>query len=707
MIGCGQSLQQRTCSMRDTLDPPAAQARLRIGVDSGGTFTDVTLHDDVSEARMIWKVSSTPDDPARGILQGVREALSAYAPQAKEIEIVHFGHGTTVATNALIERRGEVTALITTQGFRDVLEIARQVRPGIYDLKKRRPTPLATRDHRHELRERIAADGTIQQPLDETEVRALAARLRAEGVTAIAVCLINSYRNPVHEQRVGAILRGELPGAFVSLSTEIAPEYREYERSSTAVVNAYVGPVIRDYLARLRDGLCAQGITVAPFLTQSNGGVLGFDGAAHLPVRTILSGPAAGVTAACAIAEAAGCPDVITFDMGGTSTDVALIQGARARMATETEVHGHPLRIPMLDIETVGAGGGSIATLDAGHLLEVGPESAGAFPGPACYQSGNDRPTVTDANVVLQVLNPDALLAGRMPISQDAARAAIARLAAPLGLSVLDAATGIIDMAVANMVRAVRVVSIERGHDPRDFTLMAFGGAGPVHATRLARELGMRRVLVPPRPGVLCSLGLLMSDLKTSFAATRPMALDEATPAALRAGFAALEAQAQDWFADEGAPKADRSTARAVDLRYAGQGHELTIPCPDLAALDLVDHLRQAFDRAHETTYGYAIPDDTVQLTTLRLDAVARVPKVPLVAEPHASTALPDPETHRAVWLPERGGWCDTPVFDRDGLAPGHVIPGPAIVEQMDSTTLILPGQTATVDFYLNLLIEG
>ena len=688
--------------MSDTITQ--APRRLRIGVDSGGTFTDVTLYDEDAGKLFIWKVSSTPDDPSRGILHGVTEAMEV---SGGNCDVTYFGHGTTVATNAVIQHRGAKTALITTEGFRDVLEIGRQVRPGLYNLKIRRPQPLATRDARFEVTERMTWDGQVQKPLDEDGVRDIARKLKADGINAVAVCLVNSYRNPAHEARIGEILAEEHPDAFISVSTDIAPEYREFERSSTAVVNAYVGPIIRDYLERLAPRLAEAGVGARPFLTQSNGGVISFAQAGRQPVRTILSGPAAGVVGAAAIARAANLPNIITFDMGGTSTDVALVENATPRMAADTEVHGFPLRVPMLDIETVGAGGGSIAFADNGGLLEVGPQSAGAFPGPACYEKGNDRPTVTDANVLMQVLNPVSLLAGRMPISQDASRAAIQRLADDLGTGLMEAANGIISMAVASMVKAVRVISVERGHDPRDFVLMAFGGAGPLHATRLARELGMSKVLVPKTPGVLCSLGLLLSDVKTSFSATRLLMADAASHNDIHAQFAELEARANAWFDTENVPEADRGLSLSIDMRYDGQGHELNVPCTlSGTPEELAATLRGGFEALHEQMYGYVVDGDPIQITTFRLEASARVEKVPLIAHPPATTNVEDAiQTRRDVYLPE--GWTECPVYDRDLIGPGHVVTGPAIIEQMDSTTLVLSGQTATVDPHLNIIIEG
>lgn len=676
---------------------------IRIGVDSGGTFTDITVYDETSGEILIWKVSSTPDDPSRGIHGGAAEAVQRFF--GGKAHVTSFGHGTTVATNAVIQKRGSITGLLTTDGFRDVLEIARQTRASLYNLKIRRPQPLARRDHRLGIIERMRSDGTVQTPLDEESVRIAARRLKADGVEAVAVCLLNSYRNAAHEQRIGALLREELPGTFISLSTDIAPEYREFERSSTVVLNAYVGPLMQRYLQRLSDRLREGGIAEKPTLTQSNGGVISFEQAQAQPVRTILSGPAAGVVGATAIAGLAGYPDIITFDMGGTSTDVALIEGAAPRIAVDAEVHGYPIRVPMLDIETVGAGGGSLADVDAGGLIEVGPASAGAFPGPVCYELGNERPTVTDANVVLQVLNPVSLLAGRMPISQDASRRAIATLGKNLGLGVLEAAQGIVNMAIANMVRAVRVISVERGYDPRDFTLFAFGGAGPIHATRLARELGIARVLVPRSPGVLCALGLLLSDLKSTFSATRLCTLAEVQAAEMTAGFDEVVARCTAWFDAEDVAEERRSIRLSVDMRYAGQGHELNVPAG--SALD-IPALRAGFERIHTQMYGYTVPEEPIQITTFRAEAVASVAKAPIRAFPPASGPVSDAIlTTREVYLPELGGFTPAPVYDRDRLGPGHVIAGPAIVEQMDSTTLILAGQTATVDPYLNLIVEG
>ncbi|HSV78494.1 MAG TPA: hydantoinase/oxoprolinase family protein [Ramlibacter sp.] len=694
--------------MLDAVVQGKATQGLRIGVDSGGTFTDVTLYNEATGTLSVWKVSSTPDDPSRGIIEGVTQALERFGG-GQGAQVVYFGHGTTVATNAVIQKRGAKTGLITTQGFRDVIEIGRQSRPSLYDLTVAKPEVLATRDNRHEVKERITWEGEIQAPLDVESVREAARKLKAAGALSIGVCLINSYRNPAHEQEIKRILAEEVPEAFVSISSEIAPEYREVERTSTVLVNSYVGPIIRAYLKSLAPRLREAGVQVRPNLTQSNGGVISFDQAQQQPVRTILSGPAAGVVGATAVAKLAGHPNIITFDMGGTSTDVALIENATPRFALETEVHGHPLRVPMLDIETVGAGGGSLAAVDKGGLLEVGPASAGAFPGPACYEQGNEQPTVTDANVVLQVLNPEYLLAGRMKISQAASRAAIQRLADQLKLDVMTAAQGIVSMAIANMVKAVRVVSVERGHDPRDFTLVAFGGNGPLHAARLARELGISTVLVPKAPGVLCSLGLLLSDLKTSFSATRLCLLTPESVGAMHATFQLLEDKAKAWFDHEEVAAADRGVEYSLDMRYVGQGHELNVKCTRGAnPKTLIAELHEGFERLHQQMYGYTVPEEAIQITTFRIEAIARVDKAPLAVYPKAETPVADAiMAHRQIYTPEANGWVNCPIFDRNKLGPGHAVNGPAIIEQMDTTTLVLPGQTATVDDFLNLTIKG
>jgi N-methylhydantoinase A len=678
----------------------------RIGVDSGGTFTDICLFDDRTGRLAVWKVASTPADPSRAVAQGVGEALARVAAQASDVS--YFGHGTTVATNALIQHSGALTGLITSDGFRDLLEIGRQKRPELYDLQTDKPPVLVLRRLRHEVPERLRHDGRVETPLDEAAVRAAIHDLRDAGVAAVAICFLYSFLDPAHEEAAYRIVNEQFPEAFVCASHEVAPEFREYERLSTTVINACLGPIMAFYIRGVADRLAALGVTASPYLTQSNGGVIAFDMAARLPVRTVLSGPSTGVVGAQITARLAGARDVITFDMGGTSTDVALLQGGEARLAREAVVHGYPIKAPMLDIHTVGAGGGSIAFVDTGGLLKVGPRSAGADPGPACYDRGNDEATVTDANVVLRTLNPSHLLGGRMKVRQDLAMAAIERLAAKLGMDALAAADGIIAVVTANMARAIRVISVQRGHDPRDYTLVAFGGAGPLHAARLAAELDIRRVLVPRNPGILCAMGLLQADLRADFAITRLMALSLVASGDIESIIGELHRRCEGWFAEAGIEPGARRIGLSVDMRYAGQNYELSVP---LAAGPVttatIDGLAAGFAAVHRRLYGFVAEDEPVQLVTFRAEAIGIVPKAEI--RPTADTGRDAGAAqfgHRDVWLREEGGFVSCPLYARDRLSAGNRIDGPAIVEQMDATTLIPPGAAATVDSYLNLLLE-
>jgi N-methylhydantoinase A len=686
-------------------------ARWRVGVDSGGTFTDVCLFDEEDGRVEVWKVSSTPDDPSRGIAQGVEEGMRRVAPDTGDrpgAPVAYFGHGTTVATNALIQHRGVRTGLVTTDGFRDLLEIGRQKRPDLYDMQADKPPVLVPRELRMEVPERLRHDGGVEIPLDEDRMRAAARALREAGVQAVAVSFLYGFVRPEHERRAVEILRQEMPDVFISAGHEIAPEFREYERLSTVVLNAYLGPVMRRYIGLLAPRLRELGMMATPHLTQSNGGVIGFPTAAEMPVRTVLSGPSTGVVGAQAIGALAGFDNIITFDMGGTSTDVALLQGGVCKLTSEAVVHGYPIKAPMLDIHTVGAGGGSIAYVDAGGLLKAGPRSCGADPGPVCYNKGNTEPATTDANVVLQTLNPTHLLGGRMEIRQDLAREAIGRLAQQLGLGVMETAQGILSVVIANMARAIRVISVQRGHDPRDFILMAFGGGGPLHAARLARELDIQRVLVPRNPGILCAMGLLLTDLRADFAATRLLpAVDDAVPE-VAAAFEELAARAAAWFEGEHIAAEARRLTRTADMRYQGQNYELAVPLPGgpVTAATL-RALVEGFAEAHRQRYGFVAEGEAVQIVTLRLEATGLVKKATLKAHPDA-----DPDANaaitgrRPVWFPEAGDFMSTPIYSRDALQPGNRFTGPAIVEQMDTTTVVPPGMNAQVDRYLNLILE-
>lgn len=679
----------------------------RVGVDTGGTFTDVCIYDEETQRISVGKVSSTPRDPGQAVRQGVAKVLHERG-KAELKDVAYFAHGTTVATNALLQERGVATALITTRGFRDLIELERQRRPKLYDLTARKSTPLAARDLRLEVNERINFRGEIEVALDEEQVRAHAATLRASGVTAVSVCLLYSFLNPTHENRIREILAEELPDVFLSISHEVLPEFREFERLSTVIINSYIGPVMAGYLARLRQGLADEGLAVEAKVTQSNGGIMSFESAERFPVRTVLSGPSTGVVGAARLSSQSGVDDIITFDMGGTSSDVALVRGARPTQANGMELDGRPVKAPMLDINTVGAGGGSIAWVDEGGHLKVGPQSAGADPGPACYGRGTTKPTVTDANVVLGVLNQTHLLAGTMPIDASLSFRAVETLAEQLGLSVLETAQGIISVVTANMARAIRVISVQKGYDPADYALVSFGGAGPLHSGRLAAELGMSRTIIPQRPGALSALGMLMTDLRADFTRSAVMEMNEDNLGTVHTAVSRLRSQADDWFASEGIATDVRSLELVLDLRYTGQNYELGVEVPaDTTAAGWLNEVAERFHAAHSTRYGYANPGAPIEVATVRVAAIGAVPAAAFPAEEITGV---DPSNaivgKREIYLPEFGERRVCPIYDRDLLTPGNVVEGPAVIEQYDTTSFILPGETARMDQYRLILTE-
>ena len=678
-----------------------------IGVDVGGTFTDFYAFDEESGAEHVHKTPSTPEDPAEAILAGLA-ALCRDHPIAAA-SIGRIAHGTTVATNALIQRRGAEVALITTRGFRDLLEIGRQIRPRMYDLKADNPPPLVPRHRRFEIDERIGAGGRTVTALTDAAIAEAVARVADSGASACAVGLLFAFLEPAHERRIGAALKAALPDVHVSLSSDVQPEFREYERFSTTVLNAYLQPRLTRYMAHLGTALKTRAPLAAIGINQSSGGLMSLERAGDYPIRTALSGPAAGAIGAQHIGRLAGRADVITLDMGGTSADVCLIRNFAAGLNSEQEVAGFPVRLAMVDVHTVGAGGGSIVWFDRDGLLKVGPLSAGARPGPACYGLGGTEPTVSDANLVLGRLSPGGLLGGAMELDAPAARQAFQPLAKGLGFSVEKTAHGVLGIVVGNMVRAIRAVSVERGHDPRGCTLMALGGAGPLHAGDVARALGVGEILVPPAPGILCAQGLIVSDLKEDFVVNLHAGLDDGDLSAIRARVDRLERGAGDWFRSEGVAPADRSVELGLDMRYVGQNFELQVPlgepAPTAPAVADAARLRALFFEVHEMNYGFHNPDDPVEIVNLRLTARGRLAKPPAPEIPAAEGEAPAPLSARGVWFDAEAS-LETPVFDRAVLAPGHVVRGPAVVEQLDSTTLLHPGDEARVDPVLNLIIE-
>src|SRR5215471_5010625 len=693
----------------------------RVGIDIGGTFTDAALVDAETGQVRVVKVLTTPDDPARGFMTALERGLEECGAGGRDVAAVV--HATTVATNAIIEGKTARVGMLVTRGFRDILEIGRQIRSRLYDVHLQKPTPLVPRRWSLEVSERLDADGAVLQPIDVDEVRAAVRQLRAEGAEAVVICFLHSYVNPAHERAAAAIVRAEMPGVWLSVSSEVCPEFREYLRGSTAAVNAAVMPIVSRYVDALESRLAALGATAPFYVMQSNGGVMTSASAKERPVYMVESGPAAGVIAAGAVAAPYRYANVLSFDMGGTTAKVGLIQDGQLKLSTEMEVGaqavtplgegrggGYPVRTPVIDLVEVGAGGGSEAWIDAGGALRVGPRSAGARPGPACYGLGGATPTITDANLVLGRLDPAFFLGGEMTLDADAAHRAITeRVAAPLGLDAVAAASGIVEIANAHMIGAIRLVSVQRGYDPRDFVLVAFGGAGPLHANALARELAIPTVLVPPSPGIASAIGLLVTDIRHEFVATRRLRLDALAPEALDALFAEFIAEGQARLARDGVPAADRRMLRSADLRYHGQSFELavTVPPGPLSAGDL-PRLREQFHAMHERAYGYAAPDDVVELVNVRLAAVGMTPKpqrTPLAEG--GRDAGPAVKGRRDVWFAEAAGFRPVLVLDRGRLRRGNVVEGPAIVEEPDASTLVHPGWVATVDEHANLVLHA
>jgi N-methylhydantoinase A len=679
-----------------------------IGVDVGGTFTDFYAFDDAGGRERVHKTLSTPDNPARAILDGLDALCRAEGIASSAIG--RLGHGTTVATNALIQRRGAKVALVTTAGFRDLLEIGRQTRPRMYDLKADHPPPLVPRERRLEVRERIGPRGEAVEPLSDAAISDAVAAVRASGAEACAVCLLFGFLNPDHERRIGAALRAALPELYLSLSSDVQPEFREFERFSTTVQNAYLQPVLSRYMRDLKEGLARRAPRAAIGINQSSGGLMSVERAGNYPIRTALSGPAAGAVGAVHVGRLAGRSDLITLDMGGTSADVCLIRNHRAGINNEQDVAGFPVRLPMVDINTVGAGGGSIAWFDRDGLLKVGPESAGADPGPACYGRGGAQPTVSDANLVIGRLSPRGLLGGTMALDAAAARQAILPVAERLGFTVERTAHGILGIVAANMVRAIRTVSVERGHDPRRFSLLAMGGAGPLHAADVARALGMREIVVPPAPGILCAQGLVASDLKEDFVASGRYPVSGDTLAPVAAAVEALAAEARAWAVESAGDAIGHAAELSFDMRYVGQNFELRVGLGESGigrspAIPDANALRRLFFEAHDQSYGFHNPDDAVEIVNIRLTAHGRLRHPRTQASESVAGRAPEPSETRPVWFAADEA-AATPVFDRQSLCPGHVVTGPAVIDQLDATTIVFPGDRARVDGYGNLLLE-
>ncbi|MBI2182561.1 MAG: hydantoinase/oxoprolinase family protein [Deltaproteobacteria bacterium] len=685
-------------------------SKFRVTVDTGGTFSDFVFFNEETGEIAITKVPSTPKEPFEAVMNGVKELIDR-GVAAKDISF--FSHGTTVGTNALLEEKGAKTGLLVTEGFRGIYEVMEQTRgygPATYDLFFEKPRLLALPYYTEEIPERVDFRGNALKSIDVVAAREAIKRLKKKGVQSVAVCFLFSFLNPDHELKIKELFAQEFPEARLSLSYEVLPQIREFYRLSTTVINAYIQPVMSSYLSRLESRMRELGVTTPKlYIMQSNGGVSTFKGSAEKPVATVLSGPAGGVIASMGTCERVGINDLITFDMGGTSCDVALIHQGNPVITTQGKISMRPISLPMLDIHTVSAGGGTIARIDAVGGLQVGPDSAGADPGPVSYDRGGQEITVTDANIVTGVLDPDQFLGGRMKLNKaKAERLLEEKIAKPLKLNLLEAADGVIKIINVKMEEAIKAVSSARGYDIRDFTLVAFGGGGPMHAGRMALDLGIPSVLVPLTPGVHSALGLLMSDVKHDYVRSKLVGLDDLDLNDINHLFAQLIDRAKADLQDEDFRDDEIKIEPYLDLRYAGQGYELTVPCPmpPLKPEDL-KVMRQRFDTMHEQNSGHKAETEPVELVSLRLISLGLVPQAKLSPGKVTGRKVEEAKTgERKVFFGKEHGMLNTQIYTRDLLETGHQIDGPAIVEQLDTTTVIQPEQEASVDEYRNIIIR-
>ena len=685
----------------------SAGAKLRIAVDIGGTFTDMAAFDESSGKLLFGKALSTHGQ----LVNGIQATLDSASVDLREGQL--FLHGSTIAINTLLERNGANTALLITEGFRDIYEIGRVNRPDAYNLFFNKHQPLVKRSLRFEVAERLRADGSLHKPLDEAAVRELAIELKGKGIEAVAVLLLHSYRNPAHEQRVKTILQQELPGVFVCASHELSQEYREFERVSTAVANAYVGPRVSAYLGELEQHLADKGFGGDFFVVQSTGGLFPAEHARVGCVRMLESGPAAGVIGAQAICAQLGMGDAIAFDMGGTTAKAGVISEGRPLTTGSALIGGYeralPIQIPMMDIHEVGTGGGSIARVETGNALRVGPKSAGSIPGPVAYGRGGTEPTVTDANLLLGRLDADHFLGGELKLDLDGCQKQMRdRVAKPLGLDPTEAADGILRIAVTQMSHAVKAVTTERGLDAGSFTMVVYGGAGPLHASAIAREIGIRKVLIPYAPGYFSAYGMLFSDLRYDYVRSVFRKLGDVSFEEIEAFYKSMEDEGRAALAQSGIEPSGTVIERAADMRYVGQEHAVTVDLP-LAFFAGRDRsaIKQQFDELHKVRYGTSAPKEPADLVSLRVTVLGTMKKPPK-HDVDSGSAKPEKAALRAVKPVyfRSGGWADTPVFHRERLLAGNLISGPALIEEHASTTVVQPGDELRVDELGNLQIN-
>jgi N-methylhydantoinase A len=676
----------------------------RLSVDVGGTFTDIVLFDDATRKIHTTKVPSTPKDQSIGLIEGIKKICAQVSIGYEEI--TYFIHGTTVATNALLERKGARAALITTAGFRDVFEIGRQRRPSLYDFWNVRPKPPIPRNLIFEVPERTMFDGTCTVPLDVDAARRVVNELKKLEVESIAVCFINSYKNGTNEQAMKRVIREQMPEVAISISYETLPEVKEYERICTTAVNAYLMPKVQTYVNNLVARKDALGVQPNLHVMQSNGGIMSAEVAATRSVHTVFSGPAGGVLGGMYLAKLVGERNVITFDMGGTSTDIVLLANNQIRLTTEGEIGNFPIKVPMIEMHTIGTGGGSLAWIDGGGALRVGPESCGADPGPACYNLGGTRPSVSDANLMLGRLDAKAFLGGEKALHTDNAVKAIEdHISRKMGISAVDAANGITQIADANMCGGVKVVSTQRGYNLQDFTLIAFGGAAPLHAARIARELGMKKVIVPQSPGNFSAIGAELAEVRYDYVRTHVSAVTETPLSDYNQVFSAMKTEAIQHLHDEGFSEKEILFLGNADMRYAGQAWELGVEVPvKVRGPQDMERIVKGFERIHKRSYGYTL-DDKIVFINLRLSAIGNIPKLKFKKEDEKPDASKKACTGtRKVFFND--GFIDTRLYIRDTMTPGTRVSGPAIIQEYAATTVLFPGDVACVDAHRNIIIE-
>ena len=674
---------------------------IRIGVDVGGTNTDICAIDETSGALMVYKLPSSLYDQSEAVVSGVKVIADENNFTGEEVS--RFMHGTTVATNAILEGRGAKTDLITTGGFRDLLEIGRQKRPDLYNLQADKVKTLISRDCRFEISERINYEGNIVRNFDEDELIRIVEAMKAEDVKAAAVMLLNAYLNPENERRIKKILEEKCPDVFLTISSDLSKQFREYERLCGTVINSFVGPEVRKYMDNLKRTLKSIGVENT-YINHSNGGLMSIDESMRYPVKTALSGPAAGVVGAQYITELINEKDLITVDIGGTSTDISLVVDGRFEASDEKTISGYPVRIPSIDISTIGAGGGSIAWIDSGGILKVGPQSAGASPGPACYKQGGEEATITDARVVLGHLNNQVLLGGRLPIEAALSEAAIKRLADRINMDLMETARGIISISNSNIIKEIKNVTVAKGYNPSEFCLVAFGGSGPLHAAELIDEMMIKKALIPKTPGLLAAYGLLTENMRRDFVQTNVMEVSAQCRDILEKQFALLEKEADAWFDEEKIDPEKRSREYFLDMRYKGQNHEIRVPI-EKSIISSAEEIRKEFTSAYERLYSFS-SDDAVQIVNFGLSAIGDIIYPVIHEEAYDGEDSRKAKTGSRKVYEGNGAYSDYDLYDREKLRNGNVVYGPAIVEQMDSTTIILKGQKATVDQYLNMMIE-